>query len=515
MIEKTSTHNIQNMYSALNRSLIALTVGLVCLIAAYYSTFFSMVSIWARSDTFAHGFLIFPISLWLIWRNRAHIFEVEVRPSYWGLPALLILGLIWLLASYIGILVIQQLCVVAMIPVLVFSLLGWPITKRMMFPLFFLVFAVPIGDEFIPYLIDFTADFTVAMVEVVGIPVYREGNFFQLPTGNWSVVTACSGVRYLIASLTLGCLYAYLNYSSYSKRAIFIVVSALVPIVANGLRAFMIVMIGHYSDMKLATGVDHLIYGWLFFGVVIAIMFFIGSFWRDPPQEYEAIVSAKSVDNTTHGNVRKLYWVGLAVLGLLIVWPLKILSDQLATDLPSVSEINNPTIADWPLTDEVLTDWKPSYEGLDQASLHTFKQGSRRVQLFIGYYAEQRQGAELVNFNNVMVYEDDETWRIKASHNITINIDGVAHSFPSLIITSANQQLQIVYFYYTNQNFVIGKLKTKWLEAKSRLSGKSTSGSIIAIATVLPNDQQVDDANLISFVEQAAKPIAHVINELN
>jgi len=512
VIEKTSTHNIQNMYSVLNSSLIALAVSLVCLIAAYYSTFFSMVSIWARSDTFAHGFLIFPISLWLIWRNRAYIFEAEVRPSYWGLPALLVLGFVWLLASYIGVLVVQQLCVVAMIPVLVFSILGWPITKRMMFPLFFLVFAVPMGEELVPYLIAFTADFTVAMIETVGIPVYREGTFFQLPTGNWSVVTACSGVRYLIASLTLGCLYAYLNYSSPSKRVIFIIVSALVPIVANGLRAFMIVMIGHYSDMKLATGVDHLIYGWLFFGVVIAIMFFIGSFWRDPPQEHHVIASAKAADDS---DVRKLYWVGLAVLGLLIIWPLKIVSDQVTTHIPSVPEINNPTITDWQLTDELLTDWKPSYAGLDQESLHTFMRGDRRVQLFIGYYTEQRQDAELVNFHNVMVHEDDPTWRIVASHDITVNVDGVAHSFPSQIITSANQQLQIVYFYYTNQSFVAGKLETKWLEAKSRLSGKSTSGSIIAIATVLHNDQKMNDASLISFAEQSAKPIASVINELN
>jgi len=515
VIEKTSTHNIQNMYSALNNSLIALAMGFLCLIVAYYSTFFSMVSIWVRSDTFAHGFLIFPISLWLIWRNRAYIFAAEVRPSYWGLPALLILGFIWLLASYIGVLVVQQLCVVAMIPVLVLSLLGWPITKRMMFPLFFLVFAVPMGEELVPYLIAFTADFTVAMIETVGIPVYREGTFFQLPTGNWSVVTACSGVRYLIASLTLGCLYAYLNYSSLSKRVIFIIVSALVPIVANGLRAFMIVMIGHYSDMTLATGVDHLVYGWLFFGVVIAIMFFIGSFWRDPEREHPVREQSEAMGSQPQGNVRKLYWVGLLVLGLLVIWPLKIVSDQSAVHIPTVAQISDPAISGWQLTDELLTGWTPSYVGLDQEYLHTFMQGDRRVQLFVGYYAEQRQDAELINFHNVMVHEDDKTWRIVTSHYLTITIDGVAHSFPSHIITSANQQLQVVYFYYTNQNFVVGQLKTKWLEAKSRLSGKPTSGSIVAMAVVLDDDQKRNDAMLISFAERSAKSIATVIHELN
>ena len=96
------------------------------------------------------------------------------------------------------------------------------------------------------------------------------------------MVEACSGIRYLIASMTLGTLYAYLNYDSTQRRLLFIALSAIVPIVANGLRAFLIVMIGHHSDMKLATGVDHLVYGWLFFGVVMFFLFSLGALFSEP-----------------------------------------------------------------------------------------------------------------------------------------------------------------------------------------------------------------------------------------
>jgi exosortase/archaeosortase family protein len=88
-------------------------------------------------------------------------------------------------------------------------------------------------------------------------------------------------VRYLIASLALGTLYAYLTYASIWRRLTFIACSAIVPIFANGLRAYIIVMLGHLSDMKLAAGVDHLIYGWVFFGIVIFIMFWIGGYFSD------------------------------------------------------------------------------------------------------------------------------------------------------------------------------------------------------------------------------------------
>ena len=56
----------------------------------------------------------------------------------------------------------------------------------------------------------------------------------------------------------------------------FVAASILVPIVANWLRAYMIVMIGHLSNNKLAVGVDHIIYGWVFFGIVMLLLF-----WSD------------------------------------------------------------------------------------------------------------------------------------------------------------------------------------------------------------------------------------------
>jgi exosortase A len=164
-----------------------------------------------------------------------------------------------------------------------------------------LLFAVPFGEFLLPPLMEQTADFTVFALRATGIPVYREGLYFTIPSGNWSVVEACSGLRYLIASITLGFLYAYLTYHSIRRRAIFVVVSVIVPIVANWLRAYMIVMIGHLSSMKLAVGVDHLIYGWLFFGLVMLILFWVGSFWReDFAQPSETPVSTVPLEGDSH-----------------------------------------------------------------------------------------------------------------------------------------------------------------------------------------------------------------------
>ncbi|WP_187275945.1 exosortase A [Parahaliea aestuarii] len=239
--------------------------------------------IWARSDTFAHGYLILPIAAWLVYRQRAALRVLVPAPSAVGLLLMVPVALLWLAAFLVDVNVVSQLALVALLVTGTWAILGTQVVRWIAFPLGFLFLAVPVGEGLIPPLQEFTAFATVRMVELSGVPVYREGMFFSLPSGNWRVVEACSGVRYLIASFTLGVLYAYLNYTHWGKRALFAVVSLLLPIVANALRAYLIVMLGHVSNGELAAGVDHLIYGWVFFGVVMLLLFWVGSFWMDPP----------------------------------------------------------------------------------------------------------------------------------------------------------------------------------------------------------------------------------------
>ena len=197
------------------RRVLWLTLGVVgVLLLIYWQTAASIVAIWERSETFAHGFVIFPISAYLIWRRRASLLAAEYKPDWRAALLLALLGIAWLLARAGGVLVFEQFALVAAIPLIVWAMLGWRAMSTILFPLAFLLFAVPFGEFLIPPLMNFTADFVVNALQLTGIPVYREGTFFTIPSGQWSVVEGCSGLRYLIASFTLGTLYAYLTYRS-------------------------------------------------------------------------------------------------------------------------------------------------------------------------------------------------------------------------------------------------------------------------------------------------------------
>jgi exosortase len=195
----------------------SLVLALLAPFALYFGTVRSIVSVWNSSETFAHGYVILPISLWLIWRRRENF--ILYPPQPWPALGLLALcGAGWLRPSWARSAGRDAICLRRHVPGPRWRF-GRRLAGSLAFPLLFLLFAVPFGEVFVAPLIQFTADFTVAAVRATGIPVLRSGTMFELPTGNWSVVEACSGVRYLISSITLGCLYAYLTYRSTARRA--------------------------------------------------------------------------------------------------------------------------------------------------------------------------------------------------------------------------------------------------------------------------------------------------------
>ena len=91
-----------------------LGISMLVLTGVYFSTFSSMAQIWWRSETFAHGFVILPISAYLIWRLRERLRSLSFVTDYRAVTVLVLLAGVWTLAKVAHVLVVQQLAVVAM-----------------------------------------------------------------------------------------------------------------------------------------------------------------------------------------------------------------------------------------------------------------------------------------------------------------------------------------------------------------------------------------------------------------
>ncbi len=462
--------------------LIVLTLATGLLV--FWQTTASMVAIWWRSETFAHGFFIFPISLYLIWRRREQLARLPLLPDYKALVPLFGLGVLWWLANTIDVLVVQQLAMVAMLPVLVWALLGWRVLRALTFPLGFLIFAVPMGEGLIPPLMDFTANFTVKMLQLTGIPVFKEGLFFEIPGSRWSVVEGCSGVRYLIASVTLGCLYAYLIYRSLTRRLLFVLASVAMPIVANGLRAYMIVMIAHLSDHKLAHGVDHFIYGWVFFGIVMLLLFWLGSFWREDGDDQDETVesTAAAAAHERSANRTSMFTAALAAFGLLIVWPAWAYINSHQDDDLVVTLSVPEAQSGWHKAPDSLTPWRPRYLGMDAELEQTYVKDGRRVSLYLAYYRSQRQDAELINSQNVMVEQKHPLWSQVGNRPARLQINGERIPIHQAKLRSSGQNLLVYYWDWFAGEYAANDYTAKLLEAKNTLLGRGTDAAGVIIA---------------------------------
>lgn len=468
--------------------LLAILIGVWAL--AFYDAIASMVTVWWRSETFAHGFIILPITLFLLWRMRERLQDYLPTPTLLPLPLIALAGFAWLLAHFAAVDVVQQLAAVATLQLLILAVVGWRLAMQMMFPLLFLFFAVPIGEGLIPPMMDITADFTVMMLQLTGIPVFREGLFFEIPSGRWSVVEGCSGVRYLIASITLGCLYAYLTYTSYLRRTLFILASIVVPIFANGMRAYLIVMIADMSDYTLAMGVDHFIYGWVWFGIVIMLMFWIGSFWRQDESEYVAAASSAS---TIAGNPSRAYRVTAAAAAVFLiapVWALVSDSHQAGADVHLQAPVTNKT---WLPVEQTFTEWQPRYHGAGDEFMQTYRQGDTQAALYVAYYREQRQDAELINSQNVLIEQKHPVWSQMGLGAVEFEVDDQALSvMRGRLRATHGQQLAIVYWYWLGDTYTTNPYWAKWLEAKAKLLGQPRDSAVIMMVTEY--DERIDEA---------------------
>ena len=479
--------------AAWRRPLAVLVLLTIALLLLYRQTAIGMVTIWWRSGTFTHAFLVPPIALWLAWRRRALVAPLVPRPVAWLALPLVALGAVWLFADFAAINAATQLTLVAMLVLLVPAVLGWRIAREMAFPLGFLFFCVPVGEFMLPQLMDWTARFTVVALRLSGLPVYQEGLQFIIPSGQWSVVEACSGVRYLIASAMVGTLYAYLSYHSMRRRLGFIAFALALPLVANWARAYLIVMIGHLSGNTLAVGVDHLIYGWLFFGLVMMAMFLIGARWAQPEQPLvpPARETAASAVGTTGWGATVAVLLAVALPVVAGAWLRQGHSAPIDT-LPAVAAAPG-----W--QDQVVPSdaWTPDFEGANAARHQQFTgpAGQPRVGLHLQYFRGQDYERKLVSSSNAVVSPEDKQWAVTGrgmADVVPAGPDGrAAAPIPVLTTQVRASSLDVVsaprmlmwHVYWINGRPMTSAWRARVWSALERLRGQGDDAALVLVYT--------------------------------
>ncbi len=394
----------------------ALQLGLAWLavILIFGPDWLAMAGQWWDSSTYNHILLVPPIIAWLAWQRWPEVQQVEPRPCKWGLLPLGLAMLVWVLGSFAGFDLLRQAGAVAMLPAIALLLLGPRVVAALLFPLFFIGFLVPFGDELVPPLQTITAKLTIALVGVSGIPAVIEGVFIDTPAGLFEVAEACSGVKFLIAMIALGALVANIGFRSWKRRAGFMALCVVVPILANGVRAWGTIFAAQHVGIEKAAGIDHLIYGWIFFALVIAAVlalswkFFDRS--RDAPMiDPQAINASRWLSRweSKPGSSSKLLVAAAVLLGLGLGWSAA--AQRLSAPLPQ--QIYLPDVPGWQRVDfNPVAPWDPRAGGADHRLLGAYADRSgHRIDVFYALYATQAEGREAGGFGQGALIPDG-TW---------------------------------------------------------------------------------------------------------
>ena len=203
----------------------------------------------------------------------------------------------------------------------------------------------------------------------------------------------------MIASIALSSIYAYITYRSYWRRAGFILLGVIVPIVANGIRAYGIVMIAYLSEMRIATGVDHILYGWVFFGIVMLLLFWFGSLWREPPvDDVSALKNPQADVAVPPSNTQQMIVVSALSIFFLAsgTYASSLLNNSSAVTGQEVHLELPASSGAW--TGPVTSDdtWQPAYTGADTAIYRQYQHQAETVYFYVAYYGRQDNGKELV-----------------------------------------------------------------------------------------------------------------------
>lgn len=480
---------------AWRRTLPVLIVALTFVLICFRETFTSMAEIWARSETFTHGFIVPPLSAWLIWRRRKVLASLPPITSPWAIVPILFAGVAWLLGDLASANSLTQLAATSILVLTVVAVIGLRVAREIAFPLGFLFFSVPLGEFFLPILMEWTANFTITALRLTGIPVYREGLSFVIPSGNWSVVEACSGVRYLIASLMVGTLFAYLNYRSNRRRLIFVAVSAIVPIFANWVRAYLIVMLGHLSGNRIAVGVDHLIYGWIFFGVVILSMFVIGARWSEVPAED---VPVPTLEGEAAFQTDGARWLVLLPLVSALGWPVwaaNWIGQRDAAPPPRVLIDADKALAGWKPRPGLDFSLRPAYPNPSVKWSSGYEKLGIPVGVFIAYYRNQNHERKLISSNNAVVKSNDLSWVIAGRGSAESELDGHPVSLRTWLLASQPASTRAI-----NERL----LAWQWHWVDGHLTSSDTLASFYSVLALLTGNGD-DAATIIVFTPETAQ----------
>ena len=456
------------------RHLSALAIAVIALVFLFRADAARLAETWWTSTTYGHCLFIGPVIAWLIWQRRAEL--AQLTPVAWA-PGLLLVaagGSGWLLGDAGSVTFARQFGLVMMVQGAVLTLLGPNVGRGLLFPLAYALFLVPFGEGLEAPLQQATVAIVMPLLHLVGMTAESNGVLIHAGRYYFEVAEACSGTKFVIAMLAFGVLVAHVGFTGSARRTVFIAVAVVVPVLANGLRAFGTIWAADLTSLEAATGFDHIVYGWVFFGLVMASVLALAWRWFDRAPDAPAFDpddlrrSVRAFDLTT---------VTLLVAAIGAAFP----SWSAAVE-HRASPVVSLTLPDVPGWRRVPIDgrapWRPNYPGADRAALVRYADERGAVDVAVAVYARQSEGRELVGFGTGVLREEDRWVRVR-------DVQPIADGSAMRITAPGPVERAVATWYRIGGVTTADPRRVKIETARARLLGGDQRATAIHLSTIV------------------------------
>ncbi len=447
-------------------------LAMLLVVAVYWPTYSRLAGMWMLSD-YQYAWLVYPIALYVLWRKRHALASVAARPSWLGVAATAALVFTLVLARTVSVQVVEFASVSLMSLAVFWALAGSAALRVAMFPLALLLAAVPTGEFLVYYLQEVTTAIASSLLGLAGIPAFREGMFLTLPGGSFEVAEACGGLRYLLAASMAALAYAYLSYSGFWKRALFVAVAAALMVMTNGIRAFIVMVVASATEMRVFAGKDHVYFGMVLFALVFAALVWFAHRYADHVTDAGHRPAAAS--RAVRGSVLPVTSAVLLLLaagpGLLYVQAQQPLPAPMTAGLPALAGCQGPVA--W------SQNWSPEFQGADHVGRASYACGSYDAGAYVASYASQEQGKELItSVNRVWPHE----WRRYVTESaVTAELDTGSRQVHQVHLHAPDRSMLIWYWYQVGDDVLTNAVAVKLAAAVHTLGLQAVEASVVAV----------------------------------
>lgn len=498
---------------------VVLAIAVAVLVGGYWSGLDELVRRWMKEEEYSHGLLLPLVSLFFLYQEWPRIRAVAGKPAWSGLAVVAGAALFYLVGEISALYILVHYAFIGTLFGLALGLLGWRGALRTLVPLVILVFAIPL-----PYFLQadlsgnlqlLSSAIGVAIIDLLSIPVYLEGNVIDLGSYQLQVVDACSGLRYLFPLASLGFICACIFRVETWKRVLVFFSTVPITVLMNSFRIAVIGVLVDRYGIAMAEGFMHDFEGWTIFAVCLAIL--TAEMWLltriGRRVDFRQVFGIDEREQTAAGGIaagRRVSPV-LAASTLLLAAsvllghslqqrvdiapprkPLVLFPDRLGDWSGQPGSIEDSVVRKLQLSDYVIADYRQG--GLDDVP----------VNFYVAYYENQRKGASP---HSPRVCIPGGGWEITeiSREELPFTVAGRTLRYNRAVIQHGQNRELVYYWFQQRGRIMANEYEMKWYLFLDALRQNRSDGALVRLTTPVggPGGMQAAEERLQRFAAES------------